>query len=109
MPFINKILRLGHQQTRKGSLSRSLPGVARLSSKVSHSALSSTYQTRFFKCVKSALLFGQTDYGESMKKFALLLEKENRLHNLDEEAFRIKKLFNFPGTESKKMPSPRYK
>eukprot|EP01127_Copromyxa_protea_P010080 TRINITY_DN2423_c0_g1_i1.p1 TRINITY_DN2423_c0_g1~~TRINITY_DN2423_c0_g1_i1.p1 ORF type:complete len:183 (+),score=37.42 TRINITY_DN2423_c0_g1_i1:467-1015(+) len=66
------------------------------------------YPVRFFKCLKSALLFGIEDYAASMKDFAILLEKRGELPDKNEDAFRVKKLFGFEGTLKRDMPPPRY-
>jgi len=63
------------------------------------------YPIRFYKAAKSALLFGENEYFESMRLFALQLGDANLQ---EENGYRVRKLFNMPGTENKAMPPPRY-
>jgi len=63
------------------------------------------YPIRFYKVAKSALIFDQSDYFNSMKKYAEYLGEENLV---GEDGLRVKKIFGLPRTESVEMPPLRY-
>jgi len=63
------------------------------------------YPIRFYKAVKSVMLFGEEEYFESMKRFAEKIGPENLP---GEDGFRVMKLFDFENTRGKDMPPPRY-
>lgn len=67
-----------------------------------------SYPIRFYKAAKSAYLFGEETYFNSMKLYAEYLLSKSSDSLLGEDGFRVKKIFNLPGTELHEMPPPRY-
>jgi len=63
------------------------------------------YPIRLYKAAKSALLFGEDDYFESMRLFVVQLGDENLA---GDDGFRVRKIFNMNGTQSQAPLAPRY-